>query len=214
VGFWSALCFAIALSLDGLGVGVAYGLQKLVLPVKARLTIALISLFTIAAALSFGKIIGILLPMEYGRVLGRLILLLMGLWFLFQAWLEKKEKNFTEPNLPLAEFSLESLGIVILVLRHPASADFDRSGTINTTEAAFLGVALAMDAMGAGIGASIGASWPWYTPILAGVGKFAFLSGGLFLGGFCQGRQSIRGVDQGLPYLPGLILFFLAIVGF
>lgn len=214
MGFWSALFFAIALSLDGLGVGVAYGLQKLVLPVKARLTIALISLSAIAAALSFGKIIGTLLPMEYGRVLGRLILLLMGLWFLFQAWLEKKEKDFTEPNLPLAEFSLKSLGIVILVLRYPASADFDRSGTINITEAAFLGVALAMDAMGAGIGASIGASWPWYTPVLVGVGKFTFLSGGLFLGSFCQGRQSIRGVHQGLPYLPGLILFFLAIVGF
>lgn len=214
MGLWSALFFAIALSLDGLGVGVAYGIQKLVLPVKARAMISLVSFSAITAALYCGKLIGTLLPVEYATVLGRLILLVIGLWFLFQAWLKKKEKNFTEPNLPLAEFSLKSLGIVILVLRHPASADFDRSGSINIREAVFLGIALAMDAVGAGIGASIGASWPWYTPLLVGLSKFTFLSAGLALGRICYKKQSKKGVHPGLSYLPGLILCVLAIGGF
>ena len=175
MGFWSALFFAIALSLDGLGVGVAYGIQKLVLPVKARIMISVVSFSAITAALYCGKVIGRLLPGEYATTLGRLILLVIGLWFLFQAWVEKKEKSVTEQNLPLAELSLKSLGIVILVLRHPSAADFDRSGSINIREAVFLGMALAMDAVGAGVGASIGASWPWYTPLLVGLSKFTFI---------------------------------------
>ncbi|HEY8345571.1 MAG TPA: sporulation membrane protein YtaF [Bacillota bacterium] len=214
MGFWSALFFAIALSLDGFGVGVAYGVQKLVLPVKARAMISVVSFSAITAALHCGGFIGSLLPGEYATALGRLILLVIGLWFLFQAWVKKKEKSVTEQNLPLAEFSLKSLGIVILVLRHPSAADFDRSGSINTKEAVFLGMALAMDAAGAGVGASIGASWPWYTSLLVGLSKFTFLSTGLAFGRIYHKQQAQKRAYPGLAYLPGLILCFLAISGF
>jgi len=215
MGFWAVILLALALSFDGLGVGVAYGLKGMLLPVRARLLVALISVCGITTAFFFGGIIRNWLSVEYSSMIGRVILVLVGLWFLFQAWLEKQEKGVVEGNLPLAEFSLKSLGIVVLVLRHPASADFDRSGTISISEAAFLGLALAMDAIGAGIGALIGAGWPVVTPLVVGLIKFLFLTVGLFIGKMWrQSGPVANGVNPVFNYLPGILLFFLAIIGF
>lgn len=207
--FLRVIFLALALSLDGLGVGVAYGLKGMVAPVKARLLVATISTCVVAAAFFLGSALRLILPIGFCNILGRIILLLVGIWFLFQAWIEKKENGAAEENLPLATFSFKSLGIVILVLRHPSSADFDHSGAISLWEAVFLGLALAMDAFGAGLGAAIGRSWPLYTPLMVGLVKYLFLTGGLYIGGF----WSIDRFEPVLSYLPGMILCFLGLTG-
>ena len=55
----------------------------------------------------------------------------------------------------LFNWEIRSLGVVIHILKKPTRADFDRSGIITGLEALFLGVALSLDAFGAGIGAAM-----------------------------------------------------------
>ena len=52
-------------------------------------------------------------------------------------------------------FEIKSLGVVISILQKPTDVDFDKSGTINGVEALVLGIALSLDAFGAGIGAAM-----------------------------------------------------------
>lgn len=209
--FLSAVLLATAISLDGLGVGVAYGVKGMKIPRRARLLVAMVSALTVTAAFVFGSSLRWFFPPRAGILVGRLILVAVGLWLLVQGWLAGREHEEAGGEaLPLARFSVKSLGIVVLILRHPASANLDRSGSINPAEALLLGLALATDAFGAGTGAAAGRSWPLYTPLLVGLTKFVFLSTGLFLGRVWQ-RNLLR---PWLNYLPGLLLLVLAFISF
>lgn len=206
--FISVLLLSLAISLDGLGVGIAYGLKGMIFPVKARLLVAAVSVCVITAAFLLGNGLRLVLSPMVGVLIGRVILFAVGFWLILQAWVNKRLRRVDRGNLPLAKVSLKSLGVVILVLQDPISADVDDSGAISLSEAFLLGLALAVDALGAGFGASLGRIYPLYTPLLVGLVKLLFLGGGLFLGGKWQ-KDHTRPV---LDFLPGLILFFLAII--
>lgn len=209
--FLSAILLATAISLDGLGVGVAYGVKGMKIPRRARLLVAMVSVLTVTAAFFFGSSLRWIFSPQTGILVGRLILVAVGLWLLAQGWLAGGDNDEVDgEDSPLARFSVKSLGIVVLILRHPASADLDRSGSINPAEALLLGLALATDAFGAGTGAAAGRTWPLYTPLLVGLSKFVFLSVGLLLGRAWQKNL----LTPWLNYLPGLLLLILAFTGF
>ena len=54
----------------------------------------------------------------------------------------------------VAVFRIRPLGLVVKILREPTVADTDTSGMIDIKEALLLGSALALDALGAGLGAA------------------------------------------------------------
>lgn len=87
--------------------------------------------------------------------LGGGILIAIGLWVLYQFYKPAKERDLLLHEKTLLNVEVQSLGLVIHILRKPTSADIDRSGTINGMEAVLLGIALSIDAFGAGIGAAI-----------------------------------------------------------
>ena len=211
MNFFFLLLLATAISLDGLGVGVTYGLKGTIIPWQARLLVALVSAITVTLAFFFGGSLHWLFPPGVAVALGRIILVLAGIWLFFQGWLAGK--NNADPdgeNLQLASLPLKSLGIVILIIRRPASADLDRSGRISAGEALLLGLALATDAFGAGAGAGALREWPFYTPLLVGLGKFLFLSAGWALGRIWAKNLLLPWINS----LPGLLLIFLGLTGF
>lgn len=204
------LLLATAISLDGLGAGVAYGLKGTIIPWPARLLVALVSTITVTLAFFCGGSLHWLFPPGVAAALGRIILVLAGIYLSFQGWLAGK--NNADPdggNLQLASLPLKRLGIVILIMRHPASADLDRSGRISAGEALLLGLALAADAFGAGAGAGALRAWPLYTPILVGLSKFLFLSAGWSLGR----RWAKNLLLPWINYLPGFLLVLLGLTG-
>lgn len=210
IDFLPTILLAVAISLDGLGVGVAYGLKGTKIPCRARLLVAVVSALTVTAAFLFGSGLRWFFSPRAGILLGRVILIAVGFWLLIQGWLAGKDGDANGEDFPLARLSVKSLGIVILILRRPASADLDRSGTISPAEALLLGLALATDAFGAGTGAAAGRTWPLYTPLLVGLSKYIFLSTGLFLGRVWPKNF----LAPWLNYLPGLLLMILAFTSF
>lgn len=162
-----ALLMAVALSLDGLGVGLAYGLRRIRLPLSSLIVIALCTVFAMGISMLFGSWVTLWLRFILARSLGASILLALGIFQLARAIWNRKQETFPQAvpaiavvhpiNVPKPVFKvqLNFLGLVIQVLRTPHIADVDGSGGISLRESLLLGSALAMDAFASGIGAAM-----------------------------------------------------------
>ncbi len=73
-----ALLMAVALSLDGLGVGLAYGLRRIRLPLSSLIVIALCTVFAMGISMLLGSWVTLWLRFIPARSLGALILLVLG----------------------------------------------------------------------------------------------------------------------------------------
>lgn len=85
------------------------------------------------------------------QTLGAVFIAVTGIWIIAQAWWEKWKENLREENS--LDIVVKPLGIIIRILNNPAKAHLDQSGSISSSEA--LGIALALNAPGAGIGAAM-----------------------------------------------------------
>lgn len=212
------LLLALAISLDGLAVGITYGMRKIKLPLLSLVIISLTSAISVLVSMLFGHLITNFLSVKVTEVLGGSILILIGLWILYQSvrqlLIEQtmnadiSVNNNSISDQPLFDFKIESLGIVIKILQEPTTADFDYSGTISKQEAVFLGFALALDGFGAGIGAAMTGFAPLLTASIAGIVIFGCLSLGLYLGA----KYNLKEADSRITLLPGLLLIILGAV--
>jgi len=162
-----AMLMAVALSLDGFGVGLAYGLRRIRIPMSSLITIALCTVFAMGISMLFGSWVTLWLRFIPARLLGATILLTLGVFQLARAIWNRKREIFPEavpamavvvqkPVLePVFRFQLSFFGLVIQVLKTPDIADVDGSGGISLRESLLLGSALAMDAFASGIGAAM-----------------------------------------------------------
>ncbi|MGZ0040490.1 MntP/YtaF family protein [Paenibacillus ottowii] len=121
----------------------------------------------------------------------------------------------TETSLELQQeertlFSLEfrEWGLVIRILRSPSAADMDRSGSISATEAVWLGIALSVDAFGAGLGAAMLGFHPLYTALAITLFSGVFLIAGMKAGFFLSAFRFMKA----LGVLPALLLIMMGIL--
>lgn len=207
--FFSALFFALAVSLDGFGVGFAYGMRRIKIPVFSLAIICFSSALALVVSMFFGGVVRQLFNPAVGERLGALVIVLVGVYLVFQALSvpESRRIRDTQPYKVL-HLNLSRLGIVIEVLRQPAKADFDRSGTINAWEALVLGFALAMDALGAGFGAAVAGFRLWLTPLLVAVCKLFMVTAGLQCG---KNARTVWTAGKLINVLPGLILIIIGL---
>lgn len=149
------IIFALALSLDGLFAGLAYGLREIHIPLRSMLTVATCTLVGMSGSMLLGNFASGLISERTTQLIGATVLGGIGLWQLFQGWLEYMRRNTGELHNAIFRFQVKDLGFVVQVLREPTLADADRSGIIDTKEALLLGAALGMDSFGAGFAAAL-----------------------------------------------------------
>lgn len=213
--------FALALSLDSLSAGIAYGTRQIKVPALSFLIISLISMAAISISMLGGKAIATFIPFEIARRLGGVLLLLIGSWVLWQnrrnvRQSENNERKNGKPetgsqeNGParMFEIHIRPLGLVIQILREPARADLDRSGVISPGEATLLGMALAMDAFGAGFAVSMLGFTLALTPLAVGLGQFIMIYLGIMAGRTITASR----LGRQLTALPGCLLILLGIL--
>lgn len=229
----SLLVLAFAVSLDGFGVGVTYGLRRIRIPLLSVLIIACCSGLIIYLSMQVGGWLTGFLSEFVARLIGACVLMLIGGWALLQL---RRGKRNDEANaaadasgresVEAAEGSvrthageiasaalvvmveLKRLGLVIQILRTPQAADVDKSGTISASEAVMLGVALSLDAFGAGLGAALIGLPPLLTALMIAAASAIFLVGGIRFG---FRFSSWRGM-QTLSLLPGILLIMMGIM--
>ncbi|MBB6635966.1 sporulation membrane protein YtaF [Cohnella thailandensis] len=222
-GLLSLLLLSMAVSLDGFGVGITYGLRKIRIPVVSVLIISVCSGLIILLSMMVGVALSSWLSPRGASALGAVILIGIGGWALIR-FLQNRQKDNEEPSAgaPEAEaqpsppiqkralitLELRRMGIIIQILRTPSAADMDRSGIITTGEAFLLGIALSLDAFGAGIGAALVGYSPVITAVLIATTSGIFLWLGMRVGFLVAGMQWVRR----LSILPGIILIIMGIM--
>lgn len=144
------LLIVIAVSLDCLGTGLAYGLQNIIIKKTAIGLIALTSGAMFAVAMGLGKVIKGFVAAEIVNAAGAVIVMCLGVYALIRASViaVKRDKM-------LLEIVVGRIGIMIKILHDAKEADLDRSGIISNKEAFYLAVSLSFDAFAVGIGAAL-----------------------------------------------------------
>ncbi len=200
------IMLAFAVSLDSFNVGFTYGMRGMKIPHRSIAIIAACSAASMLLAMTAGTAISSVLSPELAGHAGGLVLILIGVWIVHQFF--KQEHSDREHSGPVEfKFEVESLGLVISILRKPMSADIDKSGEIRGIEALLLGIALALDAFGAGLGAAMLDFSPLVTALLT-----ASMSSLLVLGGMKAGMR-LAGINllKKASLLPGFILILLGV---
>lgn len=221
----SLVVLAFAVSLDGFGVGVTYGLRKIRIPFLSVFIIACCSGFIIWLSMQAGGWIGKYISESAASLIGASILIAIGCWALIQLVRGKSNDDpdsaadgkgaGSEPariaaveTAQVLKLELKRLGLVIQILRTPQAADVDRSGTISSSEAVMLGVALSLDAFGAGLGAALLGLPPLLTPLVIAAAGALFLVAGTRLGMRFAARKGMHV----LSYVPGILLIMIGIM--
>ncbi|MDW7651199.1 MAG: sporulation membrane protein YtaF [Bacillota bacterium] len=204
--FISVVMLGMAVSFDGFGVGFAYGLRRLHIPLYSLIIICLSSAVSVFLSMKAGSLMAAMFSPQIASVLGGITLMGVGFLIIRQSLTESP----AEDDWQTEESTAGSRGLSYLsgVLREPARADFDRSGVITGKEAMVLGVALAMDAFGAGFGAAMMGFAPLLTSLAVGLTKLILVSTGLFLGR--RYSQNVSGEKAAM--FAGLVLMILGIV--
>lgn len=206
----SIVILALAVSLDGFGVGVMYGIRKIRIPFLSIVIISLCSGIIILGSMYLGVIMLQFLPQTAAKMIGALILMVIGVWAIIQMSLQKNNDSVDDKILSekrIIHIEIKSMGLVIDILRTPTKADVDRSGNISASEATLLGIALSLDAFGAGIGAALIGFSPLITSLVIAISSGVFITLGLRTGYLFSSIDWVRK----LSVLPGCILILMGI---
>ena len=147
-----AILLALSLSIDGFGLGVSYGIREIKIPIFAKCIIFLIALVFSFFSVFVGVQLSTVLNPEILKFLGVGILILLGGYIIVQ--------NFKDDE----------------------RYDLDHSKVIEGFEATYLGVALSLDSIGAGIACVALGFDTFSTPFIIAFSQLFFLCIGLQCG--------------------------------
>ncbi|MGM8212370.1 sporulation membrane protein YtaF [Virgibacillus sp. W0430] len=198
--FYMGLFFlVVAVSIDGFGVGITYGLRKIKVPVNALVIIMICSGAIVFLSMKIGSILQTFISPVTAKLLGGLILICLGFFVLFQMIRSKVN------TVKMTVQSTKRFRDIKTVLATPDQADLDQSGIISAKEAVLLGTALALDAFGAGLGAALLGYSPLVTTILIAFTSGLFVFSGIKIGLLLSKNKHM----EKLSLLPPLLLIAL-----
>lgn len=202
---------ALAVSLDGFGVGVMYGVRKIRIPLISIAIISFCSGVVIFASMFIGVLLLQFISVETAKIIGATILIAIGIWAIIQMIIHRNYDSREPSSISdkkLVHIEFKKVGLVIEILKTPSKADVDRSGNISASEAAFLGIALSLDAFGAGIGAALVGFSPVMTSLVIAAASGVFITLGLRVGYMISNIAWVKKCSL----LPGVILIVMGII--
>lgn len=192
------LVIVFAVSLDGFTVGMTYGLRKITITFSTLLIIITCSGLVVLCSMTVGYIVIKYIPNKYTAYSGGVILICLGVFLLISLIREKLQQK-KQANSPYTSF-----------IKDPTIVDADNSGTLSVSEAFVLGIALALDAFGAGFAAAmLGFSIIMTTTCIA-VASGLFVFSGFRLGHLLANISWIKR----LIYVPPLLLILIGTSSF
>lgn len=209
--FLTYLILAISSSIDSFGIGITYGIKNTRITFVAKLVVFLISLCISTLSISVGKFIYRLFPPFFCNIIGFLILILMGLFIIFQALRKSKKTASSDENSQKRIYNLfiNSFGITIQIIKNPINSDLDNSKNIDGKEALYLGFALSLDSLCIGIGNAMLGMFSFIFTMLVAFFQLIFLSLGLIFGNKLKKVTNIP--DNIWSIIAGILLIFIGI---
>jgi len=200
------LLISAAISADAFGAGLVYGLRRICAPWHVVCVVGAMSATAVGLSTWLGRAAGTLLDVRISAIAGGIVLVAMGAWLVLEGIGDWARRGLLAGTRPVS-LRLRPLGLVVQIMRDPRAADVDRSGTISAGEAFLLGMALALDSLGTGLGAGLaGAAWP---SIALAVGVLTCVC--FRLGIAVGGRTPERWGGLGLRLAPGIVLLAMGV---
>ena len=180
----NSFLLAISSSIDSLGIGITYGVKNTRISNQAKIILFILSFCISLTSIWFGDILKNIFSKTVTSFIGSFILIFIGFFVCFQG-VKKSSKSTNSfdynEDKPYKSF-INFLGITTNIIKNPIDSDLDKSNTIDSKEALFLGLALSLDCFSIGIGGGmLGISFSWF-PIFISLFQLIFFSLGNLLG--------------------------------
>ncbi len=201
-----SVIFVTALSTDALIASLAYGSNKIKIPMVSVQVISFLCTIVLGISLLLGAFLKPYLPSSILHLVSFGILFILGVIKLLDNLIKAVIDKHTTINKQI-EFSLLNLNFILSIYADPKEADVDHSKTLSPKEALSLAIALSIDSLVAGIGAALA-----NVSILAVLVSSLVLSTLAVKSGEFIGRKLSDKVPFGLSWLSGIILISLAFV--
>lgn len=144
----SSLLFGFSASIDSFIVGMTYGVKKMHISSCKNLIISTITLVGTVLSILAGSRIAPFLPERAAKAAGSMILILLGIYYIVKFILIYFKKRRTANALSANALSANALS-------YSAASGRPDTGLLTGREAAALGLALSVNNIGIGLGASI-----------------------------------------------------------
>lgn len=201
-----SLLLVSSLCIDSFVASVAYGTSKIRIPPLSMIIINLVCTLTLACSLFIGSIFKSLLPNNVPMFLGFSLLMLLGIYRLFEYIFKSYIAKCSKSDKPLT-FKLFDFQFILQVYADEIKADFDKSKCLNVKESVYLALALSLDSLAVGFGSSLCSINYIQVLILCFVIGIFCVSLGVFLG-----RKFAQKLHFELSWLSGVLLIILAIL--
>lgn len=201
-----SLILVLSLCIDTFVTSIVYSSNKIKIPVVSGLIIDTICSLFLAISLFFGYIIKDFIPINIASTISFLLLLILGVYRLFEAFFKNLIKKYYDKGSPLT-FKIFEFKFILQIYADEVKADLDESKILSPKEAFFLAVALSLDSLTVGFGCSLGTVNYLATVLLS------FLVGALLLvlGGYV-GKKISKNYNLNLSCLSGVLLIILAFI--
>lgn len=194
---------AIAANLDNLGVGIAYGIQKITISHWANLVIAVISLLATWLSGAVGEAISFYLSPQVAGTIGAVMLFGVGIWVITQPIV-----TAIKENQPIVDLKISSTKIYVgptEILAYPERADIDLSRDVGHWEAVLLGIALSINAIAGGFDAgAVGVSYLLESAL---VGVFSFIT--ILAGSYFGKKYAAEQLGKYATVISGTLLILI-----
>lgn len=185
----NSILLAISSSIDSLGIGITYGIKSTKISLIGKIILFVFSISITYFSILCGNLVQNIFSDFLTKLIGNSILIFMGIYICFEALKKRKECSN--------------------IFNNPISSDMDNSKIIDSKESLFLAIALSLDSLCIGIGASISCINLHLFPILVSIFQLLFLSFGNWIGShinkFYKLPENIWSLISG---------FLLVIIGF
>lgn len=200
-----SLLLVSSVCIDAFVASIAYGTNKIKIPVISALIINIIGSFTLGFSLFFGGFIKNFLPGKLPIYISFLVLIFIGIYRLFEGIFKNyiRKRNYLDKHLTLKIFDIN---IILQIYADEIKADLDKSKILTAKEALYLAFALSFDSIAVGFGSSLVGGGYILAIILCFIIGLATVILGQFLG-----RKFSEKSPLNLSWLSGLILIILAI---
>ncbi|MCM1047732.1 MAG: hypothetical protein NC433_04830 [Clostridiales bacterium] len=200
------LLFMLAVSIDSLSAGFAYGTSKVKIKPLSLLLLVFIPSLCITLMTKAGSLIFSLIPAALLSVLSFLILCALSLTKLFESLIRHLSGKYADTVGNWA-CKIKQMNIIFTIYFSPEDANKQDTQILSAKEALFLSLALSLDSILASMAFSFQVSYLSAFFLLAML--FHFL---LFMAGYLLGMLMSRKFSIDLSWLSGLFLLLLAIL--
>ncbi|GAA0068768.1 sporulation membrane protein YtaF [Clostridium sardiniense] len=200
-----ALILVFSLVIDSFVASIAYSADKIKIPNLYVIIINIVSCLILTFSLTLGNYLENIMPSYLPKYISFGIFIILGVYKLFEGFFKKYMGKFSKSKEPLT-FKLFDFSFALQVYIDETKADFDESKIISLKESIYLAIALSIDSLAVGFGAS----FININPILMILFCFIFGICSIKLGSFVGKKLLPENSNKNLSWLSGICLLLIA----